>query len=248
MTADFDLGGLSPADERSGLLRDIAGESDLDFLARHDVGDRSYLLAFDNGAAWGPGRSLPDLFTFDVRRDQAEGTFALDGAAHANVAFAQKWLAERGCPPAAMTVDGDLIGADELTYRIENQIHSAGERYDLIDLTAARESPGEAWTLVTDRNAAELPVRLFIEHSDAEQNTYTIREGAFPDRAGAEAWLAARNTPLPEPPEYRNGADALRTRAALARSAAPTAPGVAEIVAAAPAAAALAQPDRGRSL
>ncbi|MFB7128246.1 glycosyl hydrolase [Kitasatospora sp. NPDC056273] len=243
---DFDLGGLSPADNRSGILRDIAGESDLDLLTRHDVGDRSYLLAFDNGASWGPGRSLPDLFTFDVRRDQAEGTFALDASAHANVAFAQKWLAERGCPPAAMTVDGDLIGADELTYQIENQIHSAGDRYDLIDLTAARESPGEAWTMVTDRNAAELPVRLFIEHSDAKRNTYTIREGAFPDRAGAEAWLASRNTPLPEPPEYRTGADALRTRAALARSAAPTAPGVAEIVAAAPAA--IAQPDRGRSL
>ncbi|WP_316527511.1 glycosyl hydrolase [Kitasatospora brasiliensis] len=248
MSADFDLGDLSPADDRSGLLRDIAAQSDLDLLARHDVGNRSYLLAFDNGTLQGKALNMPDLFTLDVRRDQAQGTFALDAAAHAGVAFAQKWLAERGCPPEAMTVDGDLIGADELTYRIEDQIHRAGERYDLIALAAARESPGEAWTMVTDRNATELPVRLFIEHSDAEQNTYTIREGAFPDRTGAEAWLAERNTPLPEPPEYRTDADALRTRAALARSAAPAAPGVAEITAAAPAAAALAQPDRGRSL
>ncbi|MGW3073935.1 glycosyl hydrolase [Kitasatospora sp. NPDC001132] len=242
---DFDVDGLSPADDHSDHLWRYTWESDYDLLARHDIGERSFFLTFDTAVTWDVERDLPNIATFDVQRDRARGTFAMDSFAHANVAFARKWLADRGCPPEAMELRTPFAPADELTTRIEDQIHRSGERYDLIEVKAADEDPTRAWTMAMDRHAAELPVRVFIEQSQPDQGTYTVREGAFPDYAAAEDWLDAQSIPLPQPPEYRRDADALRTRAALAGS---TAPITAVVVASAPAAAAVAQPDRGRSL
>ncbi|MFD8703587.1 glycosyl hydrolase [Kitasatospora sp. NPDC059648] len=243
---DFDVDGLSPADDDSDHLWRYTWESDYDLLARHDIGEHSFFLTFDTAATWDVERNPPNIATFDVQRDRAQGTFAMDSFTHANVAFARKWLADRGCPPEAMELRTPFAPADELTTRTEDQIHRSGERYDLIEVKAADEDPTQAWTMAMDKHATELPVRVFIEQSQPDQGTYTVREGAFPDYAAAEDWLDAQSIPLPQPPEYRRDADALRTRAALARSTAPIT--AAAVVASAPAAAAVAQPDRGRSL
>ncbi|MEK8142335.1 hypothetical protein NKH18_07065 [Streptomyces sp. M10(2022)] len=55
---------------------------------------------------------------------------------------------------------------------------------------------------------------------DFETHTYTTREGAFADESAARHWLDDRNSPLPNPPgDGRDTGAALRTRAALTRSA-----------------------------
>ncbi|MDH6709148.1 hypothetical protein P3T27_005894 [Kitasatospora sp. MAA19] len=190
-------------------------------------------------------RNLPNIATFDVQRHQAQGTFTMDSSAHANLAFAQKWLVDRGCPPEATTANNPFKPANDLTTLVEEQIHRSGDRYDLIEVKAADEDPTQAWTMAVDKEATELPVRVFVEQTQPGQGTYTVREGAFADYAAAEDWVEEQATTPPEPPEYRR--DALRTRAALARST--TSPAsAAAVLASAPAAAALAQPGRGRSL
>ncbi|MFJ7275434.1 glycosyl hydrolase [Kitasatospora sp. NPDC098663] len=244
---DFDIDGLEPADDQTeDQWRDTWG-SDYQLLARHDIGERTFVVAFDSSATWREARNLPNIATFDVQRDQAQGTFTMDSSAHANVAFAQKWLVDRGCPPEATRVHNPFKPADDLTTRVEEQIHRSGDRYALIEVMAADENPDQAWTMATDKQATELPVRVFVEQTQPGQGTYTVREGAFADYTAAEDWQEEQDTPLPEPPEYHR--NALRTRAALARSTtAPAAVTVAAVLASAPAAAAVAQPDRGRSL
>ncbi len=114
-----------------------------------------------------------------------------------------------------------MKAADELTVRVEQQIRSSGDRYEVIGTQSWDYDPCETWTMVRDSRAEESPIRVFLEEGNEQTHTYTMREGAFPDRAAARDWLDTRDVPLPEPPESHGVAAQLRTSAALARSAGP---------------------------
>ena len=110
--------------------------------------------------------------------------------------------------------------ADDLTTQVEQQLRMSGGRYEVLDSYTSDYDPCETWTLTRDSQAAEDPVRLFLEEGDYESFTYTMREGAFPDEASARQWLDDRDDLLPLPPDSRGEAGTLRARAALSRSAA----------------------------
>ncbi|MEV6209567.1 glycosyl hydrolase [Kitasatospora sp. NPDC051914] len=212
---DFGLDGLSPVDEHSADLQRNTWEGDYRLLAQHDVGERSFLLTFDTAATWDYLPGAPSLAAFDIVRDRQQGTFSMQASKHAVLAFSQKWLIERGCPPSA-TVPAGFLPADDLTVLITERISRSGDRYGVFDHQVMDGTP-EAWTMAVDRAATELPVRLFLEEIQPDHHTYTVREGAFPDLDAAEEWLENRPTPLPPAPEDL-GAEARRAHAALARS------------------------------
>ncbi|MFF3069197.1 glycosyl hydrolase [Kitasatospora sp. NPDC057936] len=247
-TRDFRLDGLKAADESPGHAYNHPREKDFQLISHHDVGDRSFIIAFDNTATWDyPNKA--NIVSFDVNRDRSQGTFSMHRDRHATFAFAQNWLVNRGCPPDKLAPVVDVPRpADELSVRVEDRIRRSGENLEVADHQVIDGGDTEGWSIAVDRQASELPVRVFLETLQPEQFTYTVREGAFANHAAADDWLEHRSTPLPEPPEYRRDTDALRTSAALARST--TAPTVtaAGVLVAAPAAAAVARPDRGRSL
>lgn len=219
---DFGLDDFEPADALSEHAESSIWAGDLTLLAEHHTrpnGSHSYLVAHDGSATWDvPGS--PQLLAIKIARDLRDRTFTFESSSHANAAFAQGWLVERGCPPEPIAKVGDdfMTAADELTVRVEEQIRSSSARYEVLDTHSSDYDPCETWTLVRDSRAVELPVRVFLEEGNEEAHTYTVREGAFPDRAAARAWLDTRDGPLPEPPEHRIAASALRTSAALARS------------------------------
>ncbi|MFD4815008.1 glycosyl hydrolase, partial [Streptomyces sp. NPDC058418] len=107
--------------------------------------------------------------------------------------------------------------------RIEQQIRESGARYEVLDSQTSDYDPCETWTVTRDSNAAQAPIRVFLEEGDNDAHTYTMREGAFADEDAARHWLDDRSSPLPPPPEYRGDGAALRTRAALTRSTSPSA-------------------------
>lgn len=219
---DFELDGFEPLDALSEHAQSSICARDLTVLTEHHSrpnGSHSYLVAHDGAATWRvPGS--PQLLAVKIARDFNARTFSFESSAHATVAFAQGWLVERGCPPGpiAKVGDGFMTAADDLTVQVEEQIRSSSARYEVLDTESWDCDPCETWTLVRDSRALELPVRVFLEEGDTEAHTYTVREGAFPDRGAAQAWLDTRDGPLPEPPEFRGDASALRTSAALARS------------------------------
>ncbi|MFJ6382701.1 glycosyl hydrolase [Kitasatospora sp. NPDC092039] len=244
---DLQVDGLAPADKDSRRLRDKTKDGDFNVLAQHDAGERSFILAFDRTATWAALYGEPDLATFDVVRNRRQSSFSLQKAEHSNLSFARKWLIERGCPSDALHLAW-MRPADELTIRVEDRVCRSGNRYEIVDQLAGDSDASEAWTMALDRSAAELPVRLFVEEVQPTQGTYTVREGAFPDVDTAWRWTRTDLGPLPLVPEDL-APETKRTRAALARSTTvPTASDTAAIVAAAPAAAVIARPDRGRSL
>lgn len=224
MTAELDFGleYLDPADFASEQAESVLWVGDLKVLAEHHTapnGSHSYVVAHDTSATYGvPGE--PQVAAIKVSRNLSLGTFTLEGEYHACVPFAQAWLIERGCPPEQISmIDGDFVQpADEQTLRVQQKIRDSGQRYDVVDTWTSDYDPCENWTLVHDRSAAENPVRVFLEVVDDQMLTYTAREGAFPDEDTARHWLEDRSTPLPQPPDDRPDADALRTRVALARS------------------------------
>ncbi|MFJ8442844.1 glycosyl hydrolase [Kitasatospora griseola] len=246
MSLDFRLDGLEPADEQSANTYDCSWVHGYQTISRHDVGERSYIVAFDPAVTWGIP-NMPNLVSFDVVRDSRQATFSMHSFEHVTLAFAQNWLVNRGCPPDALAPIIDAPKpADELTVRTEDRIRHSGGRLEVVERQAIDWGDLEGWSIAVDRQDEDLPVRLFLETLQPDQHTYTLREGAFADHAAADAWLENRSAPLPEAPEYRLDAEALRTSAALSRtpSAAPsTTPAFS-----APAAAIVAQPDRGRSL
>ncbi|MET8539889.1 glycosyl hydrolase [Kitasatospora sp. NPDC004799] len=244
-TLDLQVDGLTPADEETADLYDGMHEDEFKVLAQHDAGERSLVLAFDTTATWGALHGEPNVAAFDVVRHRDQGSFSLRTSQHANLAFARKWLIERGCPSDALQLAWRRPG-DELTARVEERIHRAGDRYEVVDQLAMDGEATEAWTIAVDRTAAELPARLFLEEFQPDRGTYTLREGAFPDVETAWRWTRTDLGPLPLVPEDRDP-EFNRTRATLARSAAPSI-SAAAVMASAPAAAAVAQPDRRRSL
>jgi hypothetical protein len=220
---DFALDDLDPADLNSEQAESVLWVGDLTVLAEHHTAphrSHSYFVAHDASVTWGvPG--APQIAAIKVARDLSLGTFTLESEYHASVPFAQAWLIERGCPPEKIALaEGDFVeAADEQTLRVQQMIREGGQRYDVIDTWTWDFDPCENWTLVRDRGAAVDPVRVFLEVVDEKALTYTVREGAFADEDAARDWLEERSTPLPPAPEGHLGADALRARVALARSA-----------------------------
>ncbi|MFF4520524.1 glycosyl hydrolase [Streptomyces bluensis] len=223
-TPNFRLDGLAPADESSAEAEgDIGLWDDLfSALAAHHTpdGKQSFLVIHDGSATWGiPG--APQFIALHITRDLATRTFRIEQADRPTVPFAQLWLAGRGCPPDAIQLPKDqhIEPADALTTRIECQIRHSGARYEIKDHYTHDSVPCETWVMVrdSDPSAANLPVRIFLEATDLDVFTYTLREGAFRDGTRANQWLFDRDTPLPEPPEHVTSADRL-TRVALARS------------------------------
>ncbi|MFJ6101875.1 glycosyl hydrolase [Streptomyces sp. NPDC092359] len=222
---DFDLDELSPANETSAYAVERFWSGDLRALTRHHItpdGARGFVVAHDQSAMWGtPGSD--EIMAISVTRDLTRFTFTLETSYHATVAFAQAWLAERGCPLGKIgKLYGDVLKpADDLTVEVEQKIRASGARYEVLAThTDADSDPGETWALTRDSRADEVPIRVFREEWEQDAGTYTMREGAFADVESAHAWLEDRDGPLPEPPEYRYAASAaLWARIALARSA-----------------------------
>ncbi|MEU3051729.1 glycosyl hydrolase [Streptomyces griseus] len=220
---DFHLDDLAPADADSEYAEQQFWSGDLTVLTEHHTaphGSHSYVVAHDGSVTWGaPGE--PQVAAIKVARDLSLNTFTMETAYHATIPFAQNWLMEHGCPPEQIAQVGAEFPtpADDLTVRIEAQIRESGARYEVIESQTSDYDPCEAWTLTRDGDAVQAPVRLFLEEGDSNTHTYTLREGAFADEETALRWLDDRSTPLPQPPEHLGEAAALRTGAALARSA-----------------------------
>ncbi|MFJ5879860.1 glycosyl hydrolase [Kitasatospora cineracea] len=215
---DFRLDGLEPADEQSTHAYDRTWANDYQMISQHDMGERSFIVAFDPSATWDVP-DTPNLVSFDVVRDSGRGTFSLHRSGHATFAFAQRWLIDRGCPADALAPIADAPRpADELTVRVEDRIRHSGERLTVVGYQVIDGGDVEGWSMAVDRQDEELPVRLFFESLQPDQYTYTLREGAFAHWDAADAWLENRSVPLPEAPEYRLDAQALRTSAALSRT------------------------------
>ncbi|WP_441245276.1 glycosyl hydrolase [Kitasatospora sp. McL0602] len=215
---DFQLDDLEPADDHAAEVYDRTWVDDFTLISRQDVGERSFIVAFDAAATWDIPNTA-NIVSFDVVRDSSQSRFSMHRAGHATVAFAQRWLVNRGCPPDALAPVIDVpTPADELTVRVEDRIRRSGTRLEVVDYQVIDGGDVEGWSIAVDRQDKELPVRLFLESVQPDQFTYTVREGAFADHAAAEDWLEKRSTPLPKAPEYRLDAEALRTSAALSRT------------------------------
>ncbi|QMU67311.1 glycosyl hydrolase [Streptacidiphilus sp. P02-A3a] len=223
---DFRLDGLMPGDEESEFAESMMWPGDLTLVAEHHTtpnGSHSFFVVHDRSMTWGvPGS--PQLVAVKIARDLDARTFTVESENHAALGFAQNWLIERGCPPGPITrLSSDFVQpADDQTIRVEQQIRNSGDRYKVLDTLTSDGYPYETWTMVRDSLASQDPIRVFLEEADLAADSYTVREGAFPDEDAALQWLDDRDTPLPEPPEYRGDPAVLRTRAALARSAGST--------------------------
>ncbi|WP_329612533.1 glycosyl hydrolase [Streptomyces brevispora] len=249
---DLHLDDLGPADAKSEYAEQQFWAGDLTVLAEHHTtphGSHSYVVAHDGSVTWGvPGE--PQVAAIKVARNLSLNTFTFEFAYHATVSFAQNWLIERGCPPEKIAqAGGDLMKpADDLTVRIEQQIRESGTRYEVLDSQTSDYDPCETWTLARDSSAAQAPIRVFLEEGDFAAHTYTLREGAFADTDAAQNWLDERSSLLPQPPEHRGEATALRTRAALTRSAATSAIPKAGLDIHSPPAGPVQRPNPGRSI
>lgn len=248
---DFQLQDFEPADTESEYAEQRFAPGDLTVLAEHHAtphGSHSYVVAHDRSVTWGvPGE--PQIAAIKVAQDLAQNTFTFESTYHATVSFAQNWLIERGCPAERITQVGDdfMKPADYITDRVEKQIRTSGTQYKVIDSDTTDYDPCETWTLARDSYAAEAPIRLFLEEGNFDTHTYTMREGAFADENSARQWVNDRSDPLPQPPEYRDYAAALRTRAALNRSASASAvPNTTLDTGSAPSASTTRRPTQGR--
>ncbi|MFD5030269.1 glycosyl hydrolase [Streptomyces sp. NPDC058405] len=223
---DLRLDDFEPADADSEYAEQGIWYGELTVLAEHHTtpnGSHSYVVAHDGSVTWGTP-SDPQIAAIKVTRDLSLNTFTFESTYHATVSFAQNWLIEHGCPSEQIAQVGEdfMKPADDLTVRIEQQIRESGARYEVLDSQTSDYDPCETWTVTRDSNAAQAPIRVFLEEGDNDAHTYTMREGAFADEDAARHWLDDRSSPLP-PPEYRGDGAALRTRAALTRSTSPSA-------------------------
>ncbi|MGY1438122.1 hypothetical protein [Streptomyces reniochalinae] len=241
---DYRLDGFEPA---SGAVEgDFLSATQWDDmyteLAAHHTADDSYLLFYDRAAIWDDVPGSAEYVGMHIQRDSAEGTFAFDSARQPTVPFTQNWLSNRGCPPEAIEL-GAVPGprpADALTSQVEDRLRAnPGGRYTLLeDYT---HNPGtfrdgvEVNALVHDAHpdSAERPYRLFLEETAPSLDTYTVREGAFTSAEAADAWLRARDTPLPlapaparDPVDRRAAAALTRTTTSVTASTQPSLPGI----------------------
>jgi hypothetical protein len=201
-TPDFCISGYAPADPSTEQVLAVLSAAELSTVVDHHTDTASYLLMYDTTATWYDPK--PQVRTVAVYRFPQHGTFALDSSVHTGIAFAQRWLADRGCPLEAVSVAGNdrARPADGATRRVEDKIRAESGRYDLVQVFHEDlDDTCDSWTLVRDRAANQVPVRVFLQQGDLDERTYTLREGAFPDAATALAWLADRTEPLPPAPE-----------------------------------------------
>ncbi|WP_327175421.1 glycosyl hydrolase [Streptomyces sp. NBC_01335] len=217
---DLDVDDLQPAKQATEYAESRFWLSDLMPLVEHHTpdGSASYVAAHDESAIWGvPG--TPQIVAVKVSRDLDRRTFTIQSAEHATIPFAHAWLTEQGCPPeAAAPADADpMAPADSLTAHIAQRIRTSGARYEVLD-SYSDPDLCETWTLARDAQAAQAPVRVFVEQGDFATHMYTLREGAFTDVSAARSWLSTRDTPLPQPPEQHGEGGDRRVRAALSRS------------------------------
>ncbi|MFF3257833.1 glycosyl hydrolase [Streptomyces sp. NPDC002932] len=249
------LGSLKPADPASESANRNFWSSDLTALAEHHTAahgshtSHSYVVAHDGSATWGvPGE--PQMAAIKVARDLSLNTFTLELTYHATTAFAQNWLIEHGCPPEriAQTNKDFMLPADDLTVGIEQQIRESGTRYKVLGSQTWDSDPCETWTVAQDSGASQAPIRVYLEEGDDIAHTYTLREGAFATEEAALDWLDDRSSPLPKPPEYRGEDAALRTGAALARSAGSSGIPKAGLDVQSPPAGPVQRPNSGRSI
>ncbi|MEV7088023.1 glycosyl hydrolase [Streptomyces sp. NPDC093085] len=220
---DLRLDGLAPVDDASAFAYGGIWPSALTPIVEYHTnptGIRSYLAAHDDSVAWGTP-SDPQIIAISIERDYDRDTFTFETAYHATVSFAQNWLIEHGGPPERIAQVSDAFKkpADNLTTQVEQKLRTSGARYKVLDSHTSDYGPYETWTLTRDTGAAQAPVRVFLEAEDFNARAYTLREGAFADEDAARRWLTGRDSPLPQPPEYGSENAALRTRAALTRSA-----------------------------
>ncbi|AZK96625.1 hypothetical protein [Streptomyces tsukubensis] len=214
---DYRLDGFTAATaevERDFFHATISDDSFVPLAAHHSPDDRdSYLLFFDQSATWGiPGS--PAYVALHLTRDAELGTFRFSQETHPLVPLGQRWLIEQGCPPEGigLTNTHGLQPADPLTTLLENRLRTGPEdRMKVLDHYTNDE---ETWALLhdTDPASAELPFRVFLEEVSFQENTYTVREGAFATADAADDWLSDRDTPLPPAPALS------RAEAAGARS------------------------------
>lgn len=219
---DFRVDGYTPADPSTEQVLADLSAAELSTVVDHHTDTASYLLMYDTTATWDDPK--PQIRTVAVHRFPQHGTFALDTASHTGIAFAQRWLADRGAPLDAVSVTGNDRARpdDAATKGVEDKIRADSGRYDLVHVFHEDlDDTCDAWTLVRDRAATQVPVRVFLQQGDLEMRTYTLREAAFPDTETALAWLADRTAPFPPAPEQP---PVQRVSAARARSA-PATPG-----------------------
>ncbi|MBM9506856.1 hypothetical protein [Actinacidiphila acididurans] len=99
---DFRPDGLQPAHAHDDLTAGGVRDGDLTVLAEHHAEgpeQASHLIAHDASAPWaGPGAD--QLVAIHITRDMDRRSFTFDTRRHATLAFAQKWLIQRGCPLA----------------------------------------------------------------------------------------------------------------------------------------------------
>jgi hypothetical protein len=188
---------------RDRLFTFLLNEPEYVQLIGHHSGGHSYALLFDSAATWDiPG--TPNLVAVHVARDQMYRTFDFDTAALPMVGLAQQWLVARGCPPEALVLPPGSATqpADEESTRLETHLRTSPGRYKLIEHCTYDGDPFESWALLRDTHpeSAGAPVRLFIESSDIDAGTYTVRDGAFRDEGDAYEWLESNTVPLPRPP------------------------------------------------
>ncbi|MER5183260.1 glycosyl hydrolase [Streptomyces sp. NPDC002896] len=215
---DFRLDGLVPADPVSARSVRSVFSGDLHPVVEHHNGgddqSESYLLAYDESAAWGvPGE--PQLRAIKITRDSRDGLFTFEAESHALAALGMNWLIERGCPLEVIIqpAEGLLRPADDETMQLEARLADSKGRYRIRDTWTEDGGDAESHVISEDVQAMALPVRVFLEEPDFGAGTYRLREGAFPSFEAAGSWLRERNGPLPAAPEQ----DLSARRAAQAR-------------------------------
>ncbi|MFF2657351.1 hypothetical protein ACFVUH_08290 [Kitasatospora sp. NPDC058032] len=187
----------------------------------------------DTATVWHAVPGLASLRAVHVERDLADRVFKVASAPFPLEAMAQGWLVERGADPAAFTSRTPIGPADEETRRIEELLRGAGPGRLAVheDYTYSTE-PYDIWVIATDTRAEDprLPVRVFHERRQVDDDTYTLREGHFPTVAAARTWTQDPDAPLPQ----RSSPSARAAAAARASTCTATGPVVSAASAAGP--------------
>ncbi|MGW2546692.1 hypothetical protein ACWC5I_38920, partial [Kitasatospora sp. NPDC001574] len=141
----------------------------------------SFYVMFDKATEWHAVPGLPSLLAVHVERDLADGVFEVESASFPLVAMAQGWLVERGADPAGFVARNPIGPADEETRRIEELLRGAGPgRLTVHDDYTNSSEPYDIWVIATDNRSEDprLPVRVFHERRQVDDDTYTLRDAA----------------------------------------------------------------------
>ncbi|MER6398515.1 hypothetical protein ABT263_21045 [Kitasatospora sp. NPDC001603] len=151
---------------------------------------------------WQDVPGLASLRAVHVERDRTAGVFTIESASFPLVAMAQNWLVGRGAAPDRFTSRTPIGPADRETRRVETLLRETGpERFTVHDDYTYTTEPYDIWVIATDTRTddPQLPVRVFHERRQVDDDTYTLREGHFPTVGAARAWTQDPDAPLPQP-------------------------------------------------